>query len=88
MGYDPMKKKYTSIWVDSMSYTMTTMTGTYDEATKTYTGLGESMGPGGEIEKMKEVTVDKDSDTRVFTMYKMLDGKESPLFTITYKRRK
>src|SRR5206468_1017807 len=40
-GYDRTKKKYTGMWVDSMSTAIMTSEGTYDPATKTFTYTSE-----------------------------------------------
>jgi hypothetical protein len=85
-GYDPVKKKYVGVWVDSMSTTPMMMEGTYDKAKKTMTMFGEAMGMDGKPAKHRIVTEMPDDNTMNFAMY-MGDGKE-PIFTILYKRRK
>ncbi len=85
-GYDPAKKKYVGIWVDTMSSGVYSSEGTYDAATKTMTEWMEGQGPGGKIVKMKAVTVWKDDDTRVFSMYD--EGKDTPSMRITYERKR
>jgi Protein of unknown function (DUF1579) len=84
--YDATKKKYVSIWCDSMSTTPMTLEGTYDKDKKTMTMEGTGPGMEGPKSKFKSVTVMKDADTIDFTMY-MGDAKE-PAFTIEYKRKK
>lgn len=88
-GYDtfnPMKKKYVSVWVDSMSASPMTMEGEYDAAKKTMTMVGEMMGPDGKMAKNKTVSEFKDADTINFGMY--VGDEKEPMFTITYKRKK
>ncbi|MBN9518906.1 DUF1579 domain-containing protein [bacterium] len=85
-SYDAGKKKYIGIWVDSMSTHPMVMEGTYDQATKTLTTVGEGPGMDGKNAKWKAVAVTKDADTEHFSMY-VGDGKE-PMFTIVYKRKK
>ena len=82
-SYDPAKKKFVGVWVDSMSTSPLTMEGTYDEGKKTLTM--EGMGPGmdGKPTKYKGVSEMKDDDNTFFSMY-MGDGKE-PAFTIHFK---
>src|SRR5262245_40983715 len=46
-SYDAGKKKYVSVWVDSMSTTPMTMEGSYDAAKKTLTMAGEGPGMDG-----------------------------------------
>lgn len=49
---------------------------------------GEGRGPDGKPAKFKSTTEHKDKDTMVFTMNGVdSDGKELPMFTITYSRR-
>jgi hypothetical protein len=87
-GWDPAKKKFVGTWVDSMTTTLTTMESTYDPAAKRITGWMEAPDETGKPTRTKLVTEYKDADTRVFTMYMVNDGKETPSMRITYKRRK
>ena len=84
--YDPAKKKFVMIWVDSMSATPLNMDGTYDAATKKLTASGEMTGPDGKPGKVTGVTEYKDADTMIFSMY--MAGTKDPMFTVTYKRKK
>ena len=88
-GFDGVKKKYVMTWVDSMSAAPTSGEASYDPATKTMTGYMEGPDMSGKMMKMKEVTEQKDADTRIFTMSTAApDGKDVPVMRITYKRRK
>src|SRR5260370_10479850 len=42
-GYDTIKKKYVSVWADSMTNSIMTSEGTYDEKTKSFHYSGEDM---------------------------------------------
>lgn len=84
--YDAGKKKYVSIWMDSMSTSPMVLEGTMDKATKTLTMTGEGPGHDGKPTKHKTVSTMPDENTMNFAMY-MGDTKE-PMFTITYKRKK
>jgi hypothetical protein len=84
--YDPLKKKYVSLWFDSMNTSPVIMEGTYDKEKKTLTLAGEGPGQNGPATKYKSVTEWPDADTEVMTMY-MGDGKD-PSFVVTYKRKK
>jgi len=84
-SYDAGKKKYVSVWVDSMSTTPMLMEGTYDKASKTLTMVGEGPGMDAKPAKYKSVTQIGDKAIK-FAMY-MGDGKE-PAFTIDYTRKK
>jgi hypothetical protein len=88
-GYDAGKKKYVSVWVDSMSNSPIVSQGTYDKDGKVLTMTGEGPGPDGKPVKYKMTTEHRDKDNLFFTMVGAgPDGKEGPLFTIAYKRRK
>lgn len=84
--YDPVKKKYVAVWVDSMSTSPMVMEGNYDKAKKTLTMAGEGPGMDGKPTKYRSVSEMPDDNTINFSMY-MGDGKE-PAFTIVYKRKK
>jgi hypothetical protein len=85
-SYDPARKKYVGLWIDSMSTSIMTMEGTRDAATNTLTMVGEGPDMNGKIVKHKAVSKMPDDNTIQFSMY-MGDAKE-PQFTILYKRRK
>ncbi len=88
-GYDPQKKKYIGVWVDSWSSSPMHMEGNYDPKTKLLTMTGESTGPDGKPQKFKNTTETKDKDHFTFKMYMVQpDGKEELAFTIDYTRRK
>ncbi|HMO34931.1 MAG TPA: DUF1579 domain-containing protein [Gemmatales bacterium] len=88
LGYDPIKKKYVSSWIDNMSPHYTVMTGTWDEATKTMTSEGTGMGMDGKPTKMKDINKWKNDDEMTTTMHEEKDGKWVEMFTIEYKRVK
>ncbi len=85
-SYDATKKKYVSVWMDSMSAGPVVTEGTMDKAKKTMTMTGTGPGPDGPATKYKSVTETPNDDTINFTMY-MGETKE-PSFTIVYKRKK
>jgi hypothetical protein len=84
--YSSVKKKYVSVWVDSMSTSPLTMQGDYDKKKKEMTLVGEGPGMDGKAIRYRSVSRMPDADTMVMTMY-MGDGKD-PAFTVTYKRKK
>jgi hypothetical protein len=87
--YDPAKKKYIGVWVDSMVTTPLIMEGTYDKDAKTLTMIGEGPGMDGKPAKLKTVTEMKDDDNMVFTMSAPdKDGAYQTMMTITYIRKK
>jgi hypothetical protein len=88
-GFDPVKKKYVSTWVDSMSAGIYLGEATYDPKTKTLKGRMEGPDPTGNPMKMNQTVEWKDPDSRVFTMFMPgPDGKDVPTMRISYKRRK
>ena len=88
-SYDRYKKKYVSVWVDSMAASPVVSEGNYDKEGKVLSMIGEGPGEDGKPTKYKMVTEHQDKDNMVFTMFGLgPDGKETKLFAIAYKRRK
>jgi hypothetical protein len=87
-SYDPMSKKYVSVWIDSMSARPMVSEGTFDAEKKTMTMTGEGPGQDGKTAKYKSVVEFKDKDSMTMTMYTFgADGKEQQMMTINYKRK-
>jgi hypothetical protein len=88
-GYDLAKKKFVSVWVDSMVSGMIITEGTYDKEKKTMTMTGEGPGQEGKPTKYKMVTDHKEKDFKRYTIYTQdKDGKDESMMVITYKRKK
>jgi hypothetical protein len=90
-GYDNMKKKYFSTWIDNMGTGLMMSEGTYDAATKTYTFEGENPDPmTGKMEKMKSVEKVTSPDAWTVEMFKPTpDGKGWwKTMELTYTRQK
>jgi hypothetical protein len=85
-SYDAGKKKFVSVWCDSMLTLPLVMEGGYNKESKTMTLVGEMPGMDGKPARWKAVSEMKDDDTIHQSLY-LGDGKE-PMFTITYKRKK
>jgi hypothetical protein len=85
-GYDPAKKKYVGVWVDSMSASPMVMEGSFDKEKKQLTMIGDGPGMDGKPTKYKSVTEFKDEDNMVMSMW-MGESKE-PAFVVTFKRKK
>ncbi|MEM9828098.1 MAG: DUF1579 domain-containing protein [Planctomycetota bacterium] len=88
MGFDPKAKVYVGTWIDSMTQHPLKMKGNYDQSTKTLTMQSQGIGTDGKPTTGKAVTVYKDADTRVMTMYEKVDGKFLRSMEITYTRKK
>lgn len=87
--YDPAKKKYVNVWIDSMSTSPMVSEGTYDKDSKTMTMHGTMNTPDGKSMKCTLTTIEKDANTKLFTITcPGPDGKTAEMMQITYKRRK
>lgn len=88
-GYDTLKKKYVGVWADSMGGPPMVMYGDYDKEKKTLTMTGEGPDMTGGMTTFKGVTTHPDKDHQTFTMSTVdKDGKETPMMTIEYVRKK
>ena len=86
--WDPAKKKYVGVWIDSMSTSPMLIEGTYNKEKKMMTSIGTSAGPDGKPMKMTMRSTMSDNDNITFTMSAPgADGKEAEMLKITYKRR-
>lgn len=86
-SYDPVKKKYVSIWVDSMSATPIILEGTRSEDGKKVTMKGKGPGPDGTPADYKTETEYLSKDKHIFKMWMSnLDGE--PMMTAVYERKK
>ena len=87
-SYDPAKKKYVNVWIDSMVTSPMVSEGTYDKSTKTLTLVGDMPMPDGKTTKATMTIVYKDANTKTFTLKGAgPDGKDFEMVQITYKRR-
>jgi hypothetical protein len=83
--YDPAKKKYINVWIDSMSTSPMISEGNYDGTNRMVMKGEMPMGPGQTV-PVTMVSEMKDENNMVFTMTTPgADGKE--MMKITYKRR-
>lgn len=87
-GYDNLKGEWWSTWTDNMSTGIMTMTGSYDEATHTWTWAGEGTDPmTGNAQKMKMTVVKEGEDKEVGTMWMAgPDGEMVKSMEIVYTR--
>jgi hypothetical protein len=89
-GYDNVKGKYVSSWMDSMSTGLFVAEGDYDAASRIYTYRGQMpdpMKPGTSV-PIRNVVRIVDNDHHVFEMYESRDGKEAKTMQIEYTRAK
>lgn len=88
-GFDRMKKKHVSMWVDNMSTAIMTTEGTAtDEKTLEFTGLMPDPMSGTYV-KHRSVERMVDDDTFIMEMYGPgPDGKEFMMMKLTHKRVK
>ncbi len=88
-GYDPFKKKYVGIWVDSMSPAFYHSEGAFDKSGKIFTETMEGPDPQGKPMKMHLTTEIKSQDQMVFKISSPgKDGKMALVMEVTYTRKK
>lgn len=90
VGYDNLKKKYVSTWIDNMSTGVMTGQGTYDAAHKTWNFTTEQPNfASGTYSKARSVEKFTDNDHFVMQMFGPgPDGKEMMGMEIEYTRMK
>lgn len=87
-GYDNVKKKFVSSWIDNMSTMIMNSEGTYDPASKTFTYNAECEMLPGKTTKIREVIKIVDNDHHTFEWYDDSHGPESKTMEISYTRKK
>lgn len=89
-GYDNVKRKYVSSWMDNMSTGLFVAEGDYDPASRTYTYRAQMPDPmrGGAMVPIRQVVRVVDNDHHVFEMHETRDGKEARTMQIEYTRAK
>ena len=88
-GYDPVKKKYVSIQLDSMTTVPMILEGELDDPTKKLTMTGQARDFDGSPEQVKSVRTHVDDDNHSVEVYRVYpDGKEAKQFSIEYTRRR
>src|SRR5262249_23383471 len=85
-GYDNVKKKFVSSWIDNMGTGIQFSDGTYDPATKTFTYTSEvEMMPGMKT-PVREVIKLTDKDHMMLEWYESHGGQEKKTMEIAYTR--
>ena len=87
-GYDNVKQKFTSSWMDNMGTGIMTMEGTYDPATKTFTYNGEMEMVPGMKTPVRSVVKVTDKNHRTFEWYENRGGQDMKTLEINYTRKK
>jgi hypothetical protein len=87
-GYDNLRKKYVTTWIDTMGTGFFTMEGTASVDGKTITLKGQHDEPGGGRMTHRAVWKIVDSNTQTFDMYGThKHGKEMKMLEIAYTRK-
>jgi hypothetical protein len=86
-SYDPAKKKFVNVWIDSMVTSPMVSEGTYDKEKKILTLLGNMPMPDGKSMKSTITITYKNANTKVLSLKGNMNGKEFGMVEITYKRR-
>jgi hypothetical protein len=88
-GYDNLKKKYVSVWVDNLGTGLSFSSGSYDPDKKTLTFHREETDPAsGQKVKTKDVMRLTDNDKHEIESYRLTDDKEVKVMHIVYTRKK
>jgi hypothetical protein len=87
-GYDNVKKKFVSAWVDNMGTGIMMTDGTYDATTKTFTYTGDYEGMPGMKSKVRQVIKLTDKDHMTMEYYEDRGQGEMKSMEINYTRKK
>ena len=87
-GYDNLRKKYVTTWIDTMGTGIFSMEGTASADGKTITLKGQHAEAGGGHMTHRAVWKIQDHNTQTFVMYGAhAGGKETKMMEITYTRK-
>jgi Protein of unknown function (DUF1579) len=87
-GYDNVKKKFVSSWVDNMGTSIVQSEGSYDPETKTLTYTSEYEPMPGMKTKTRGLLKITDNDHHTMEYYEDRGGKEVKVMEIAYTRQK
>jgi hypothetical protein len=87
-GYDNVKKKFVSSWIDNMGTGIQFADGTYDSATKTLTYTSEMEPMPGMKTPVREVIKIADNNHMTLEWYETQGGQEKKTMEISYTRAK
>jgi hypothetical protein len=87
-GWDPVKRRYTGVWVDSARSFIALSEGTYDAGKQTMTYVTQATVEGRQVQ-WREVTEAPDPDVRIYRSYMPgPGGRQFEMMRITYTRRR
>ena len=86
-GYDNVKKKFVSSWVDNMGTGIEFSEGKYDPATKSFTYSMEMEAMPGMKTKVREVVKIVDDTHMMLEWYETQKGKEKKTMEISYTKK-
>jgi len=86
-GYDNVKKKFVSSWIDNMGTGIMLSEGDYDAGNKTYTYRTECEMMPGTKTKIRELITITDKNHRTFEFYEDRGGTEVKTMEIQYTRK-
>lgn len=86
-GYDNVKKKFVSSWIDNMGTGIENSEGTFDAATKTLTYVGTYEPMPGTVTKIRQVVKCTDQDHHTMEMFEDRGGTLVKTMEINYKRK-
>jgi hypothetical protein len=87
-GYDNVKKKFVSSWIDNMGTGIESSEGTYDPATKTFTYTMEMEAMPGMKTQVREVIKVVDNNHMNLEWYENQGGGEKKTMEIAYTKKK
>jgi hypothetical protein len=88
LGYDNAKKEFVNTWIDNMGTGIMTMTGKWDESSRTINFTGSSVDPAtGKEMKIREVFKLVDDDHQTMEMFMTADGKEFKSMEVKFTRK-
>jgi hypothetical protein len=85
-GYDATKKKYVSVWVDSMGGPPLMFEGDWSEPGKTLVQTAKGTGPDGSPVEFKSVTKHPSDKAMNFELYMKANSQELKLMAIDYTK--
>ncbi|HVJ69350.1 MAG TPA: DUF1579 family protein [Caulifigura sp.] len=85
-SYDPAKKKYVSVWVDSMSGSPLVFEGDWTEPGKTMVQTAKGPLPDGTVAEFRSVTKYPSDKKMNFELYMKAGGNEMKLMAIEYTK--